>query len=305
MMLIAMMIFLLHMMSSKMHALLTNDTWEIVDLPKDRKSISSKWIFKIKYKSSGAIDRYKARLVAQRKYVLDLLSEYGMLTCKPAKTPLMSKLIISNEATNNDPILDNITDYQKLMDVDLAKCVVTRKLVTGYCVFLNNSLVSWKSKKQNTLSKSSTKAEYRSFALVTSESLHKHVSYMEVVCDPLWQGAMVEELTTLHQTHAYDLIPLPAELSHWFSMKNVGFQCYFLGIEVASSPKFYLLYQSKYIVDFFYRARLTDNKIADVPLDANIKYTPTDGDDLHDPSLYRIIVGSLVDLTVTRPDLAY
>ncbi|GKD86409.1 ribonuclease H-like domain-containing protein [Tanacetum coccineum] len=51
----------------------------------------------------------------QRKYVLDLLSKYGMLSCKPAKTPLMSKLVISNEACDNDPLLENVTDYQKLM----------------------------------------------------------------------------------------------------------------------------------------------------------------------------------------------
>ncbi|GJV69328.1 ribonuclease H-like domain-containing protein [Tanacetum coccineum] len=49
---------------STLDALLRNDTWEIVDLPKDRKEIGSKWIFMIKYKS-GEIDRYKARLVAQ------------------------------------------------------------------------------------------------------------------------------------------------------------------------------------------------------------------------------------------------
>ncbi|GKD64694.1 ribonuclease H-like domain-containing protein [Tanacetum coccineum] len=54
-------------------------------------------------------------------------------------------------------------------DADCAKCVVTRKSVIGYCVFLNNSLVSWKSKKQNTVSISSTEAVYRALALVTSE----------------------------------------------------------------------------------------------------------------------------------------
>ncbi|GJZ28773.1 ribonuclease H-like domain-containing protein [Tanacetum coccineum] len=52
-------------MHSKMDALLRNDTWDIIDLPKDRKTIESKWNFKIKYKSSGEIDRYKARLVSQ------------------------------------------------------------------------------------------------------------------------------------------------------------------------------------------------------------------------------------------------
>ncbi|GKB77589.1 ribonuclease H-like domain-containing protein [Tanacetum coccineum] len=51
----------------------------------------------------------------QNKYVLDLLSKYGMLACKPAKTPLMSKLVISNEASDKDPLLENITNYQKLM----------------------------------------------------------------------------------------------------------------------------------------------------------------------------------------------
>ncbi|GKD24683.1 hypothetical protein Tco_1230897, partial [Tanacetum coccineum] len=179
------------------------------------------------------INTNKGIYLNQRKYVIDLLSEYGMLAWKHAKTPLMTKIAISNEASDNDPLLDNIIGYQKLIgkliyltntmsdvsyvvhclslfmhsplrsrlriafkilrylrgspglrihivkdssivlraysDAYWAKCVVTRKSVTWYCVSMNGYLVSWKSKKQNTLSKSSTEAENRALASVTSE----------------------------------------------------------------------------------------------------------------------------------------
>ncbi|GKE50676.1 ribonuclease H-like domain-containing protein, partial [Tanacetum coccineum] len=50
----------IEVMDKEMDALYRNDTWEITDLPKDRKSIGGKWVFKIKYKSNGEIERYKA-----------------------------------------------------------------------------------------------------------------------------------------------------------------------------------------------------------------------------------------------------
>ncbi|GJT17631.1 ribonuclease H-like domain-containing protein, partial [Tanacetum coccineum] len=122
-------------MNQEMDALLRNDTWEIVELHKDRKDIGNNNIyeiekfkvflkFKFMIKDLGKlkyflgiklIDTDKGICLNQRKYVLDLLSEYGMLACKPVNTPLMSKLVISNEASEKDPILDNIIDYQKLM----------------------------------------------------------------------------------------------------------------------------------------------------------------------------------------------
>jgi len=49
----------------EMNALRRSGTWEIVNLPRDKKIVGCKWVFTIKYKVDGNVDRYKARLVAK------------------------------------------------------------------------------------------------------------------------------------------------------------------------------------------------------------------------------------------------
>jgi hypothetical protein len=52
-------------MDEEMATLDTNATWELVALPKDKKTIGCKWVYKIKHNADGSMSRYKARLVAK------------------------------------------------------------------------------------------------------------------------------------------------------------------------------------------------------------------------------------------------
>ena len=56
-------------------------------------------------------------------------------------------------------------------DADWGTCKDTRRSITGMCVYLGSSLITWKSKKQDVCSSSSTEAEYRSMAVATKELL--------------------------------------------------------------------------------------------------------------------------------------
>ncbi len=52
-------------MDEEMAALDANRTWELVPLPKGKKAIGCKWVYKVKHNSDGSISRYKARLIAK------------------------------------------------------------------------------------------------------------------------------------------------------------------------------------------------------------------------------------------------
>jgi Reverse transcriptase (RNA-dependent DNA polymerase) len=52
-------------MNEELQSLEKNHTWDIVCLPKGKKPIGCKWVYKIKYNNNGTVKRYKARLVAK------------------------------------------------------------------------------------------------------------------------------------------------------------------------------------------------------------------------------------------------
>ena len=88
-------------------------------------------------------------------------------------------------------------------------------------------------------------------------------------------------------------------------MTDLGQLSHFLGLEVASSDRGFQLSQQRYTLDLLARAALFDSHTVDTPMELHLQLRPDDGVPLSYPTRYRYIVGSLVYLTITRPDIAY
>ena len=94
-------------------------------------------------------------------------------------------------------------------------------------------------------------------------------------------------------------------LSHCFHMKDLGPLKYFLGIEVARSSAGLFLCQRKYTLDIISETGLLGAKPVGFPMEQNHKLGLASGNMLSDPEPFRRLVGRLIYLAVTRPDIAY
>ncbi|KAL4011184.1 hypothetical protein IC575_028233 [Cucumis melo] len=96
-------------------------------------------------------------LLSQAKYASDLLVRSRIIDSNMASMPL-------------DPNV-HLTPYDGVPIEDVSLDPTNRHSTTGYCFYLDDSLISWRSKKKGVASRSSTESEYRALADATAELL--------------------------------------------------------------------------------------------------------------------------------------
>uniref|UniRef100_A0A2N9HLJ3 Integrase catalytic domain-containing protein n=1 Tax=Fagus sylvatica TaxID=28930 RepID=A0A2N9HLJ3_FAGSY len=242
--------------------------------PAGKSAIGCKWVYKIKTRSDGTVDRYKARLVAK-----GFTQEYGIdyeETFAPVARLSSVRTLIAVSASRHWP----------LFQMDVKNAFLNGELTEEVYMQLPPGF----SPTSRLFSQTSS---YDS-ALFFRRSDHGITLLLLYVDDMIITGDDVQGIQDLKRF-----------LGQHFEMKDLGPLSYFLGLEVSSSSDGYYLTQAKYTSDLIFRAGIMDSKIVDTPIEYNNRLNTHDGEPLPDATLYRQLVGSLVYLTVTRPDISY
>ncbi|KAK9069971.1 hypothetical protein SSX86_010369 [Deinandra increscens subsp. villosa] len=263
-------------MNDEIEALHRNDTWTLVDLPKDRKPIGCKWIYKIKYKSSGEIERYKARLVA-----------------KGYKWPLFQLDI------NNVFLYGNLNE-----DVYMA-------LPQGY--YSHNETKVCKLNRSLYGLKQAPRMWYENLI----EVLYS-LDFVQSKCDHSLFIMSSETVFVVLLVYVDDIVitgnnvtiieKVKKALNSKFKIKDLGSLKYFLGIEVISRNNGLCLSQRKYCLELLAEYGLTGSKPVTCPLEQNYTLTTLcakNNNVLQNISGYQKLIGKLIYLSHTRPDIAY
>ena len=102
-----------------------------------------------------------------------------------------------------------------------------------------------------------------------------------------------------------EIINLKEKLFQEFKMKDLGRLKYFLGIEVLRSNKGIFISQRKYVLDLLAETGMLDCKPIETPIMMNHGLQMIEGGKLADRMQYQCMVGKLIYLAHTRPDIAY
>lgn len=98
---------------------------------------------------------------------------------------------------------------------------------------------------------------------------------------------------------------IKVQLNDSFQIKDLGLLKYFLGLDVAGQRKGISVSQRKYALELLDDAGFMDSKPVHSPTVPSHKLSKSEGDMLDDNTQYRRLVGKLLYLTITRPDISF
>ncbi|GJS32458.1 putative RNA-directed DNA polymerase, partial [Tanacetum coccineum] len=235
-------------MNLEIEALNWNNTWTITELPKGRKPISHKWIWKIKYKSTGEIERYKARLMAKgfsQKEGIDYEETFSPVV-KMVTVRYVLSLAVQNDWNIFQIDINNTFSYGELVEdvymtlpegyfspIDKRVCKLQKSLYG-----LKQAPRKWNEKLTSVLVDYGFQQSKNDYSLYTKSKGNSFVILLVYVDDILITGNDITKINLCK-----DL------LSSRFMIKDLGDLKYFLGIEVIKNDKGICLSQRKYSLE--------------------------------------------------------
>ncbi|KAJ0444187.1 putative RNA-directed DNA polymerase [Helianthus annuus] len=292
-------------MKSEMDALRKNVTWEKCIIPEGKKPVGCRWVFTIKHNPDGTIERYKARLVA-KGYTQTYGIDYSE-TFSPAAKINTIRVLFSIAANKQWP-LHQFDVKNAFLHGELEEEVYmeappgfTKDFKPGEACRLKKSLYGLKQ---------SPRAWFGRFTLAMKrygfeQSNSDHTLFLKrrdklITCLIIYVDDMI-----VTGNDEEEMKRLKANLFSEFEMKDLGRLKYFLGIEVLKSNRGIFICQKKYVLDLLAETGMIDCKPSDTPMIMNQKLVMEEGAKLTDRGRYQRIVGKLIYLSHTRPDIAY
>lgn len=281
-----------------------NQTWDVTTLPPGKKILDCRWVYKNKFNADGTISRRKSRLVAcgnRQREGIDYKDTFAPVA-KPSTVRILLQIAAAKKWEIHQMDVHNAFLHGDLREEvymrlpqgfqgsDPTKVARLRKSIYG----LKQAPRCWFAKLSTALKTYGfiqNKSDYSHFSLI-HEKIHLHIL---VYVDDFIIAS--NDLPTLLKFKHY--------LGQCFHMKDLGTLKYFLGIEVARSNEGIFLSQRKYALDIITESGLLGCKPSSVPIELNHNLTRSVGPYLSEPQQYRRLVGRLIYLTFTRPELCY
>ncbi|GAU31820.1 hypothetical protein TSUD_58210 [Trifolium subterraneum] len=291
-------------MRVELEALEKTGTWLLVDLPPTVKPIGCRWVYRIKYNADGSIERYKARLIAKGYNQIEGLDYFD--TYSPVAKLTTVRTVIALASINNWIIhqldVNNAFLHGELQE-DVYMIVppgVTCSKPNQVCKLVK-SLYGLKQASRRWYERLTAFLQQHHYIQATSDHslfLKKNGSTITILL------VYVDDVIVAGNSMT-DIQAIKNALHESFKIKDLGILKYFLGIEVAHSKEGISLCQRKYCLDLLDDSGMIESKPASTPSDPSTKLHQDSSAPYPDIPSYRRLVGRLLYLNATRPDITF